>query len=125
MTATEVLFFKKLQQALPEYLIFGQVQLSRIIAPNEDEMDKSFWLNRISRMSVDYVIVDKDCQTTLLAIELDDWAHDSQQRQKADAKKDKALSSAGIPVIRFDSEQMPTIEQLRQEILQLIDLTQA
>lgn len=76
-------------------------------------------------MSVDYVIVDKDCQTTLLAIELDDWTHDSQQRQKADAKKDKALSSAGIPVIRFDSEQMPTIEQLRQEILQLIDLTQA
>lgn len=125
MTATEVLFFKKLQQALPEYLIFGQVQLSRIIAPNEDEMGKSFWLNRISRMSVDYVIVDKDCQTTLLAIELDDWTHDSQQRQKADAKKDKALSSAGIPVIRFDSEQMPTIEQLRQEILQLIDLTQA
>lgn len=124
MTATEVLFFKKLQQALPEYLIFGQVQLSRIIAPNEDDMGKSFWLNRISRMSVDYVIVDKDCQTTLLAIELDDWTHDSQQRQKADAKKDKALSSAGIPVIRFDSEQMPTIEQLRQEILQLIDLTQ-
>lgn len=123
MTPTEVIFFKKLQQAMPEYLIFGQVQLSRIIAPDEDETDKSFWLNRISRMSVDYVIVDADYQTTLLAIELDDWTHDNKHRQKADEKKDKALSSAGIAVLRFDSEQMPNVTQLRQEILHIISLT--
>lgn len=125
MTNTEVIFFKKLQQAVPEYLIFGQVQLSRIIAPSDDEVDKSFWLNRINRMSVDYVIVDEDCQTTLLAIELDDWTHDSRQRQKADEKKDKALSSAGIAVLRFDSEQMPNVHQLREAIVDIIALTQS
>lgn len=124
MTDTEVIFFKKLQQALPEYLIFGQVQLSRIIAPDDDEADKSFWLNRINRMSVDYVIIDNDYQTTLLAIELDDWTHDSTRRQKADEKKDKALSSAGIAVLRFDSNQMPSVKQLRQEILHIIAITQ-
>lgn len=123
MTPTEIIFFKKLQQAVPEYLIFGQVQLSRMIKPNEEELDKSFWLNRINRMSVDYVIIANDYQTILLAIELDDWTHDSQQRQQADDKKDKALSSAGVAVIRFDSEQMPSIEQLRHQILQIIAMT--
>lgn len=125
MTDTEVIFFQKLQQALPEYLIFAQVQLSRIIAPDEAEADKSFWFNRICRMSVDYVIVAKDCQTTLVAIELDDWTHDSLSRQKADAKKDKALSSAGIAVVRFDSEQMPNVVQLRQQIGEIIEITHA
>lgn len=124
MTRSEVVFFKKLQQALPEYLIFGQVQLSRLITPNEDEADKSFWLNRINRMSVDYVVIAPDCRTTLVAIELDDWSHDSRRRQQADAKKDKALSSAGIAIMRFHGEQMPSVEELRHEILQVIVLTQ-
>lgn len=122
MTDTEVLFFRKLLQAVPEFHIFSQVQLSRIIEPNEDAgTDRSFWFNRICRQSVDYVLVDSDAQTTLLAIELDDWTHASQKSQKADAKKDKALASAGIPILRFHAERMPSVEILRREILKVID----
>ncbi len=116
MTATEVLFFKKLQQAMPEYLIFGQVQLSRIIEPSDEAESKSFWFNRICRQSVDYVLIGADLQTTLLAIELDDWTHSGRSRQKADAKKDKALASAGIPIVRFDAEKMPSVAVLRHDI---------
>ncbi|MDO5768228.1 MAG: DUF2726 domain-containing protein [Psychrobacter sp.] len=122
MTDTEVLFFRKLQKALPEYYIFSQVQLSRIIEPSEEAgSDRSFWFNRICRQSVDYVLVDSDAQTTLAAIELDDWTHESQKSQKADAKKDKALASAGIPILRFHAERMPSIEILRHEVLKVID----
>ena len=61
MTPTEVIFFNRLQQAVPELIIFGQVQLSRIIMPNDDDdTDQGFWFNRICRMSVDYVLVDQD-----------------------------------------------------------------
>ena len=93
------------------------MQLSRIIAPSEDAgSDKNFWFNRICRQSVDYVLVDRDAQTTLLAIELDDWTHDSVARQKADDKKDKALASAGIPILRFHAERMPSVSVIRHDI---------
>jgi len=73
MTDSEVIFFHKLKNALPEYHIFVQVQLSRIIEANSEETsERSFWFNRICRQSVDYVITDIDAQTTLVAIELDD-----------------------------------------------------
>lgn len=122
MTDTEVIFFQKLQKAVPEYLIFGQVQLSRIIQPSEDAAnDKAFWFNRICRQSIDYVLVDRDAQTTLLAIELDDWTHNSASRVKADEKKDKALASAGVPIIRFHAERMPSVEILRHDIEVVLD----
>ena len=122
MTDTEVLFFAKLQQAVPEYYIFSQVQLSRIIKPSEEAgSDKNFWFNRICRQSVDYVLVDRDAQTTLLAIELDDWTHDSASRNKADAKKDKALASAGLPILRFHAERMPSVAIIRHDIEAVID----
>lgn len=122
MTNTEVLFFQKLTDAVPEYHIFVQVQLSRIIEANSSETsERSFWFNRICRQSVDYVIVDVDAQTTLLAIELDDWTHSSKARQKADDKKDKALASAGIPIVRFHAERMPSTDLLRQELIQVIE----
>lgn len=121
MTDTEVIFFHKLQNALPEYYIFVQVQLSRIIASNADEAsERSFWFNRICRQSIDYVIVDTDAQTTLVAIELDDWTHNSPARQKADNKKDKALTSAGIAIVRFHAERMPSADLLRSELLSVI-----
>lgn len=122
MTDTEVMFFHKLKEALPEYYIFVQVQLSRIIeASSEETSERSFWFNRICRQSVDYVITDMDTQTTLVAIELDDWTHSSKSRQKADDKKDKALASAGIPIVRFHAERLPTADMLRYEIIQVIE----
>ncbi|WP_434353278.1 DUF2726 domain-containing protein [Psychrobacter sp. HD31] len=122
MTDTEVLFFLKLKQALPEFYIFSQVQLSRIIEPNElAENDRNFWFNRICRQSLDYILVGEDLQTVLLAIELDDWTHDSVQRQNQDAKKSKALASAGIPIIRFHSEKMPSYELIRADVLKVLN----
>lgn len=121
MTDSEVLFFKKLQLALPEFLIFSQVQLSRIIEPSDEVgQDRQFWFNRVCRQSVDFVLIDKDYQTVLVAIELDDWTHDSQARQRQDAKKDKALSSAGIPIMRFNAEKMPGIDMLRVDVLEVV-----
>ncbi|WP_201527765.1 MULTISPECIES: DUF2726 domain-containing protein [Psychrobacter] len=122
MTDTEVIFFHKLKNVLPEYHIFVQVQLSRIITGNSEKAsERSFWFNRICRQSVDYVIVDVDAQTTLVAIELDDWTHNSKVSQKADDKKDKALASAGIPIVRFHAERMPSADMLRYELIQVIE----
>ncbi|UYZ67960.1 hypothetical protein LP122_09285 [Moraxella bovis] len=34
--------------------------------------------------------------------------------------KDKALSSAGIPIMRFHAEKMPGIDMLRVDVLEVI-----
>jgi very-short-patch-repair endonuclease len=116
MTHAEVRFFHQLKQAVPEYLIFSQVGLSRLIECTDEE-DEKFWFNRINRMSVDYVLVDQDGQSVLVAIELDDWSHDSNARRRADLKKDKALISAGIPMVRFHGEDGVSEAMIRQELL--------
>lgn len=115
MTHSEVKFFIRLQDAMPDCLIFAQVQLSRLVhCP--DTAEEKFWFNRISRMSADYVLVHPNGQHILAVIELDDWTHDRPDRRRADAKKDKAIQSAGLPMLRFDGRKMPTVAALRQQI---------
>lgn len=116
MTDSEVRFFARLQEALPEYFIFAQVQLSRLIECTDAE-DAKFWFNRINRMSADYVIVHRDAKQVMAVIELDDWTHDRPDRRRADQKKNKAIESAGLPMIRFDGRKMPEVAQLRRQII--------
>lgn len=116
MTAPERELFRRLQQALPDYLICSQVQLSRIIDVAPDA-PKQAWLNRINRMSVDFVICATDGAKILAAIELDDSSHNIPERIKADSKKDKALQSAGVPIIRWPVKGMPQPSQLRADFL--------
>ena len=120
MTDSEVRFFRQLKQAVPEFLIFSQVGLSRLIECTDEE-DEKFWFNRINRMSVDYVLVDQDAQQVLVAIELDDWSHEHAGRMKADLKKDKALISAGIPMVRFHGEDYVSAAAIRRELLHALD----
>ncbi len=120
MTDAEVRFFHQLKQAVPEFLIFSQVGLSRLIECTDEE-DEKFWFNRINRMSVDYVLVDQDGQRVLVAIELDDWSHEDRIRQRADLKKDKALISAGIPMVRFHGEDVVSAAEIRQELLHALE----
>jgi very-short-patch-repair endonuclease len=111
ITETEKVLFNRLRQALPDYHVLTQVQLSQLVHVKKGHSFKMWWMS-ISRMSVDYVIIDKDMKT-VAAIELDDKSHYSDEdRHKADAKKDKVLTAAGIRVIRWRCEIMPEIEQI-------------
>jgi len=116
MTAPERELFVRLRQALPEYLIFSQVQLCRMIEVDPNE-DKQAWFNRINRMSVDFVVCAPDGAKILAAIELDDSSHERADRLKADVKKDKALQSAGIRMIRWPVRGMPTSQQIRADFI--------
>jgi hypothetical protein len=116
MTVPERELFVRLRQALPEYLIFSQVQLCRMIEVDPNE-DKQAWFNRINRMSVDFVVCAPDGAKILAAIELDDSSHERADRLKADVKKDKALKSAGIRMIRWPVRGMPTSQQIRADFI--------
>ncbi|GAA6132796.1 DUF2726 domain-containing protein [Halopseudomonas sabulinigri] len=111
ITDTEMVLFERLKEALPEHYIFTQVQLSQMVSIKKGHSFQR-WFARISRMSVDFVVTDKNLNT-IAAIELDDKTHYlDEQRQAADAKKDKVLTAAGIRVIRWRCEVMPSKDQI-------------
>lgn len=110
MTPSELKFYERLVSAFPNHLLFSQVQLSRaLVSPPGRENRK--WNNRINRMSLDFVICDEN-SNPVCVIELDDKTHLRAEAIKRDAKKDKALGAAGIPIVRIKVDAMPTVAQL-------------
>ena len=50
------------------------------------------------------------------AIELDDATHTRPERRDADARKAHALSSAGIPLLRWSPGQLPDLATIRSAV---------
>ncbi|GAB7564722.1 hypothetical protein LG202_27620 [Methylobacillus methanolivorans] len=114
LTATEAVFYYRLVKALPECIILPQVQLSRFIkiknAPWYKKAGQSYALqNRIAQQSVDYLVCLKDF-TIVAAVELDDKSHGNPKVKQLDNKKEESLRAAGIELIRWHAESMPTVE---------------
>ena len=97
--------------ALPDYIILAQVQVSQVLG-----VHKGFnfyeWHNRINRLSYDFVICNKD-GSVLAVIELDDKSHESSERIEADKRKDRATASADIRMIRWHVKTMPNENAIR------------
>jgi hypothetical protein len=55
LTQPEQVLYFRLVSALPEHIVLAQVQLSRFLGVKKGANVQS-WLNRINRMSADYVI---------------------------------------------------------------------
>ena len=62
--------------------------------------------NRISQLSLDFLILNPDT-SIVAAVELDDATHGRENRRQADARKDHALKSAGVPLIRWSAKSLP------------------
>ena len=102
----QILYFR-LVQALPEHIILAQVQLSQLLGVQKGHNFQT-WHNRINRMSADFMVCNKD-SSIVAVIELDDATHQRKDRQVADAKKDKALASAGVRIIRWPVKSIPDL----------------
>jgi len=110
----QVLYFR-LIQALPEHIILAQVQLSRLLGVKKGNNYQA-WSNRINRMSADFVVCNKD-SSIVAVIELDDVTHKRGNRQAADAKKDRALGSAGIQVVRWQAKTIPDLATIQRAFM--------
>lgn len=66
-------------------------------------------------MSLDFLVCLKD-STVVAAIELDDKTHERESRAEADAKKERALSAAGIALIRWNVTALPDENTIRQAL---------
>ena len=115
----QVLYFR-LVQALPEHIILAQVQLSRLLGVAKGNNYRA-WVNRINRMSADFVVCNKD-SSIVAVIELDDATHQKGDRQAADAKKDKALASADVRVIRWQAKAIPNVATIQSTFMPNIEV---
>lgn len=111
LSQPEQVLYSRLIQALPEYIILAQVQLSQLLGVKKGNNYQA-WSNRINRMSADFVVCNKDSSIVAI-IELDDATHQREDRQAADAKKDKALTSASVRIVRWQAKSIPDIAAIQ------------
>lgn len=105
LTQPEQVLYHRLVSALPDHIVLAQVQLSRILGVKQGNNFHE-WNNRINRMSLDFVVCNKDA-SVIAVIELDDKTHEKATRREADEKKDKALESAGVRLVRWKVNALP------------------
>ncbi len=112
LTQPEQVLYHRLVAAMPECIVLAQVQLSRVLGVKKG-FSFNEWNNRINRMSLDFVVCLKD-STIVAAVELDDKTHEKASRVEADAKKEKALSAAGVALVRWQVSALPDENSIRQ-----------
>jgi len=69
---------------------------------------------RIDKKSLDFLICDKHTKP-IIAVELDGRSHEKWDRKLADEAKDKALTAAGVKIVRIKVEELATLT--REELL--------
>ncbi len=112
LTQPEQVLYHRLVAAMPECMVLAQVQLSQALGVKKGFNFRE-WNNRINRMSLDFLVCLKD-STIVAAVELDDKTHEKASRVEADAKKGKALSAAGVPIVRWNVSALPDETAIRQ-----------
>ena len=111
LSQPEQVLYRRLVQALPNHLVFAQVQLSRFLKVKRG-VPWQTWFNRISQLSADFLILNPDT-SVVAAIELDDASHDRPRGRDADARKTHALQSAGVRLIRWHVRHLPDEPAIR------------
>lgn len=122
MTQSESGFLKILFEAVEgRYYIVPQVHLSSILDYKAKGQSWKGAFSHINGKSVDFVICDKQSIQPLIAIEVDDWSHESDTRRARDTEVERILKEAGLPLLRFNNWRSIEVEsitnQVRQELI--------
>jgi hypothetical protein len=91
--------------APPGHIVPGQVQLMQALRFRRGVWSPSVF-NRICLLSVDFLFLKPD-PSIVHADELDDASHDRPDRRDVAARKEHALWSAGVPLLRRHVGKMP------------------
>jgi hypothetical protein len=105
LTERERALYQRLVQTLPNHIVLAQVQLLQVVNFQRGRRTQAI-LNRFNQLSLDFLILNPDT-SIVAAIELDDATHTREASRLADARKDHALKSAGVPLIRWNAKNLP------------------
>lgn len=122
-TSAERSFLGVLEQAVGEELrIFGKVRLGDMIQPAKglDQKRRTGARNRINQKHVDFVLCRPNSLEVAAAIELDDSSHRQRNRAERDKFVDRALSSAGITMIRFPAKKGYVVQEVKAKLAEFM-----
>jgi len=121
---TERSFFQVLSSVLAEteYYAFSKVRLADLLNLSRGTKDKITYWNKIRSKHADFVICDKKWYKPLLLIELDDSSHNSDTRISRDSFVEKALSDAGLPLLRIVAKHSYSALELTNKLGQHISI---
>ena len=115
LTAREQLLYERLLRLYPDDKIFVQVALSQLIDVDQYHPDRESIRARFKQLVADFVLCRGDL-SIVAVVELDDRSHERWDRQAADARKTKALTDAGIRLVRVPAGALPSDERLKSII---------
>jgi hypothetical protein len=104
--------YQRLLSLYPHHKIFVQVALSQLIEVDRNHPERKSIRARYKQLVADFVLC--RCDLSVVAvIELDDRSHERADRQRADARKNKALEDAGIRLVRIPAGVLPSENAIR------------
>jgi very-short-patch-repair endonuclease len=105
LSERERALYQRLVQSLPHHIVLAQVQLLQVLNFKRGTRTQAI-ANRFNQLSLDFLILNPDT-SIVAAVELDDATHTRESARQADARKDHALKSAGVPLIRWNAKNLP------------------
>ena len=118
-TPAEMRFFYNLREAWGrEYDVYPQVHVGAVFAPKSHYRN---WgeLNKLNKR-IDFLLVDKEKQSPVLAIELDDWSHNSMRARTRDRFVEDLFVGNKIPFVRFNQGNYDALE-IRKRLFTAFD----
>jgi very-short-patch-repair endonuclease len=124
LTMREQFLYHRLSVTYPEHIILAQVALSQIIDVSSGTSNRQAIRAKFKQLVADFVLCRSDF-SIVAVIELDDPSHAQPHRQDADARKTKAVESAGLTFVRIPAGPIPSETDLRRVIRPAVTVTQA
>ncbi len=120
LSLNELNFYTTLMEIAKELdlIVFSQVSLYNIVEvlPNLNYTDKTTYLNKITKKSIDFVMVEKNNCRIKLCIELDDSTHKQESRIKRDMFINELFKTLEINLLRYPTYKMYYKDTLKKRI---------
>ncbi|MFC0349147.1 DUF2726 domain-containing protein [Undibacterium danionis] len=117
LEAEETLFFKRVQKALPNCLIFPRLPLAAILEPHvSNEKKRALMSQKLNERHIDFGIFDHDLNL-LCVLELE-----KEQAQEEEYPTRQLLKKAGIKCIRWSRASLPSAEQILRTLAPFSEL---
>ena len=123
LTETERRFYEVLNQLSQRHnvLLFAKVRLEDLLLTYGNGHERFSSRNRIKSRHVDFLLCSKETISPLIAIELDDSSHNNEDRIERDNFVDKALQSAGLPILHVKVKSFYDLKELENLITKTLN----
>jgi hypothetical protein len=116
LSGPEQVLYRRLARALPDSMVLAKLPLAEVIGVKRAAYADA-WTSRIAEAVVDFVVCRED-STAVVVIELEDAGTRGSRSIRTDRFTDNALAAAGIALLRWNADALPSESEIRRLIAQ-------